>query len=50
MLLIVEPKGHVSKKDFEITISKAQHNGFKAISQPQIRRSRTILLTKSSAI
>lgn len=50
MLLVAEPKGHVSKKDFEITISIAQHNGFKAISHPQIRRNRTILLTRSSAI
>jgi ubiquinone/menaquinone biosynthesis C-methylase UbiE len=50
MLLVVEPKGHVSKKDFDITISITQQNGFKAIGHPQIWRSRTILLTKISAI
>ena len=50
MLLVVEPKGHVSKKAFEISISIAEHTGFKAISHPQVKRSRTILLTRSAAI
>ena len=48
MLLVVEPKGHVSKKDFDITISIAQQKGFKTINHPQIRRSHTVLLTKLS--
>jgi hypothetical protein len=47
MLLVVEPKGHVSKKDFDITISIAESKGFKAMSHPRIRRCHTILMTKS---
>ncbi|OHE58009.1 MAG: methyltransferase type 11 [Thermodesulfovibrio sp. RBG_19FT_COMBO_42_12] len=46
-LLIAEPKGHVSEKDFEITTTVAQHHGFKIINHPEIWRSRTILLQKS---
>ena len=45
-LLIAEPKGHVSNKDFEITISAAEQNGFKVIDRPQIARSRVVLLEK----
>jgi len=45
-LLIAEPRGHVSEKDFEKTTAVAQHNGFKIINYPEIRRSRTILLQK----
>jgi ubiquinone/menaquinone biosynthesis C-methylase UbiE len=45
-LLIVEPKGHVSEKDFNRTISGAQQKGFKIIDNPSIPRSRTILLKK----
>ncbi|MCK4467887.1 MAG: hypothetical protein KAU60_06000, partial [Desulfobacterales bacterium] len=44
--LVVEPKGHVSEKDFEITISIAEQNGFNVIDSPQIDRSRTALLGK----
>lgn len=50
MLLVVEPKGHVSKKNFDITISIAQQKGFKAINHPLIRRSHTVLLTKNSSL
>jgi len=46
-LLVAEPKGHISKKDFETTIASAQHNGFKSISNPQIWRSHAILLQKA---
>ncbi len=45
-LLIVEPKGHVSEKDFNITISLTQQNGFKIIDNPSIPRNRAILLKK----
>jgi ubiquinone/menaquinone biosynthesis C-methylase UbiE len=48
-LLIAEPKGHVSEKEFKITTAVAQHNGFKIINHPEIWRSRTILLQKSLA-
>jgi 2-polyprenyl-3-methyl-5-hydroxy-6-metoxy-1,4-benzoquinol methylase len=47
MLLVAEPKGHVSEKDFEITVYNAQQNGFQIINRPQIWRSRTILLRKN---
>ena len=44
--LVVEPKGHVSKKDFEETVSVAEQNGFEVIDSPQISRSRVVLLGK----
>lgn len=44
--LIVEPKGHVSEKDFNITTSLAQQNGFKLIDSPSISRNRSTLLKK----
>jgi 2-polyprenyl-3-methyl-5-hydroxy-6-metoxy-1,4-benzoquinol methylase len=48
ILLVAEPKGHVSEKDFETTISIAEQNGFTATDTPQIKRSRTVLLEKRS--
>ena len=44
--LVVEPKGHVSQKDFEDSISKAEKAGFSVINRPQISRSRSVLLGK----
>ena len=44
--LVEEPKGHVSEKDFEITVSTAEQTGFKIIERPQISRSRSVLLEK----
>jgi ubiquinone/menaquinone biosynthesis C-methylase UbiE len=46
--LVVEPKGRVSKKDFETTVSIAEQNGFEVIDSPQIRRSRIVLLGKKT--
>jgi len=43
-LLIVEPRGHVSKNDFEKTVSTAQSAGFKVLSDLKIRRSYAVLL------
>jgi ubiquinone/menaquinone biosynthesis C-methylase UbiE len=43
-LLVAEPKGHVSKTDFERTVSIAKHNGFEVSDRPDIKRSRTVLL------
>jgi len=48
-LLVLEPKGHVSKSDFEITISIAQKNGFMVIRGPEIRSSRVVLLQKGNS-
>ena len=47
-LLIVEPKGHVSQKAFNTTISIAEHKGFKVIESPQVGRGRAVLLGKKS--
>jgi len=44
--LIVEPKGHVSGKDFEKTISIAKRRGFILSKYPKVWRSRTVLLEK----
>jgi ubiquinone/menaquinone biosynthesis C-methylase UbiE len=46
--LVVEPKGRVSKKDFETTVSIAEQNGFEVIDSPQIGRSRIVLLGKKN--
>ncbi len=44
--LVVEPKGHISEKDFEISVSLAEQNGFQVIDSPQISRSHVVLLGK----
>jgi ubiquinone/menaquinone biosynthesis C-methylase UbiE len=43
-LLVVEPKGHVSKLDFETAVSVAQSEGFEVLSNIKIRRSHAVLL------
>jgi len=45
-LLIAEPNGHVSKKEFEATIEDARSCGFEAFERPLIPRSRTCALMK----
>jgi ubiquinone/menaquinone biosynthesis C-methylase UbiE len=45
-LLIVEPKFHVSKPDFDSTLKTAQSAGLKPISEPKILFSRAALLIK----
>jgi len=45
-LLLSEPKGHVSKPDFEKTISIAQSAGFEVLPDLETRRSRAVLLRK----
>ena len=44
--LVAEPKGHVSTRDFKTTISIAEKIGFNVIENPQIGRSRAVLLEK----
>jgi len=46
-ILIAEPKGHVSAKDFEQSISIAEKQGFQVEARPKILRSRTVLLSKT---
>ena len=45
-ILVTEPSLHVSKKDFEVTVSIAQGNGFTVLGTPQMARSRVVLLGK----
>lgn len=44
ILLLAEPRGHVSKSDFEKTVSIAQSAGFENLLQLEIRRSHAVLL------
>ena len=48
--LVVEPKGHVSEKDFEITTSIAEQNGFNVIDSSRTGRGHTVLLGKNFEI
>ena len=43
-LLVAEPKGHVSKLDFEKTVSISQRAGFEIFRDLKIRRSHAVLL------
>ncbi len=45
-VLVVEPKMHVSKEDFETTVSIAQNNGFKVTDEPHIALSNGVILEK----
>ena len=44
--LVIEPKGHVTEKDFEVSISVAVKNGFSVTDNPKIPRSRSVLFKK----
>ena len=44
--LVVEPKRHVSQKDFEVTVSSAEKTGFRIIEHARIGHNRIILLEK----
>ena len=45
--LIGEPKGHVSKEDFEKTIAIAKKNGFEVTGKPKIGRNLSVVLKKA---
>ncbi|MDY6973793.1 MAG: methyltransferase domain-containing protein [Thermodesulfobacteriota bacterium] len=45
-LLLFEPGGHVSEKDFTATISAARQNDFQIVEKPKIGRSHAVLLAK----
>jgi ubiquinone/menaquinone biosynthesis C-methylase UbiE len=47
LLLISEPRGHVTKEEFEITLSFAQNVGMKIKDTPVIRGSYSVLLEKA---
>jgi len=44
--LVIEPKGHVTEKDFEVSTSVAVKIGFSVIDNPKIPRSRSVLFEK----
>lgn len=44
--LMVEPSGHVSKKDFDKTLSTAQDTGFEDLSDVTVRHNHAVLLRK----
>jgi ubiquinone/menaquinone biosynthesis C-methylase UbiE len=44
--LVLEPPGHVSKKEFETTVLTAEQAGFNVIDHPRIAHSRAVLLDK----
>jgi ferredoxin-NADP reductase len=46
LLLLSEPKGHVTTEAFEKTLAIAQGTGFKAESNAQIKQSHSVLLRK----
>jgi ubiquinone/menaquinone biosynthesis C-methylase UbiE len=45
-ILIGEPKGHVSKDDFDKTVSIARDAGFEAVDHPKIPRTHAIVMRK----
>jgi ubiquinone/menaquinone biosynthesis C-methylase UbiE len=47
-LLAAEPRGRVSERDFDRTVSVAEQNGFIVMERPQIRSSRAVVLQKVS--
>jgi 2-polyprenyl-3-methyl-5-hydroxy-6-metoxy-1,4-benzoquinol methylase len=49
-LFLAEPKGHVSRRDFELTVEEAQGVGFHVLDRPRIRFSRTVLLSKTTGL
>lgn len=48
-LLLAEPKGHVSRLDFDKTVSTAQSVGFEVLRDLEIQRSRAVLLRTRQA-
>ena len=44
LILIVEPKFHVSQVTFDAMVEKLQKAGFKIVDTPRIRFSRAVLL------
>ena len=47
-VLFAEPRGHVSKSDFEKSVSIAQSRGFEVVRELKIRRSHSVLLRAKS--
>ena len=48
LIFIIEPKGHVSKKQFNTEIDLIKENGFAVVKSPKVFFSRAVVLTKLS--
>ncbi len=46
--LVAEPRGHVSEKEFEMTVSLARESGFVTADRPEVGRSHGALFVKSA--
>ena len=46
LLLVAEPRGHVSVDDWGETIAAAEERGFVVVARPAVARSRTALLER----
>jgi ubiquinone/menaquinone biosynthesis C-methylase UbiE len=46
LIFIIEPKGHVSKKQFDAEIDLIKENGFTVVESPKVFFSRAVVLTK----
>jgi ubiquinone/menaquinone biosynthesis C-methylase UbiE len=49
-LLVLEPRGHVSREAFQTTLAHARERGFRELEAPQFRGERTALLEKRAGI
>lgn len=47
-LLLAEPRGHVTPKEFEVTVAAAEKAGFESVSRPSVRRSLAVLMQKQN--
>jgi len=47
ILMLSEPKGHVTQEDFESTLSIARGLGFKILESPEVRRSHSVVFQKT---
>ncbi len=47
-VLVVEPKGRVSEKNFETLVSIAEGNGFEAVETPRVGRGFAVVLSKNT--
>jgi len=45
-LFLIEPKFHVSKKDFENTVVLVENHGFEIVARPSVNFSRAVVLIK----
>lgn len=44
--LVAEPKGHVSRKDFDISITLAEQSGLEVVERREVKRCHAVLLAR----